>query len=88
MIYFSDGSISYHQNGDELMINVNDPTSDASTGPTSSAFSKLKVKMSNLQLPTIPSQQARRQAQEDLAAENKQKSAEEYSHLQTRIILL
>ena len=83
----SDGSISYHQNADELTIKITEPT-DAATGTTTSAFSKLKVKMSNLALPTIPSQQAKRQAQEDMAADNRLKSQLQYRHLDTKILLL
>ena len=66
---------------------MTEPT-DAGAGPTTSAFSKLKVKMSNLALPTIPSQQAKRQAQEDMAADNRLKSQLQYRHLDTKILLL
>ncbi len=81
----SDGSISYHQNLDDLTINLSE---DASSGQSSSAFSKLKVKMSSLALPAMPSQQARRQAQEEMAADNRLKSQLQYRHLSTKVILL
>ena len=85
---YSDGSISYHQNMDELTISLASEPADANDGPSVSAFSKLKVKMSNLALPTIPSQQAKRQAQEELVADNRLKSQLQYRNLDTNIILL
>ena len=72
---------------DELTINLSDPA-EGNTGPSVSTFSKLKVRMSNLALPTMPSQQAKRQAQEDLAADNRLKSQLQYRNIDTKIILL
>ena len=86
-VSFSDGSIAYHGDLDDLDFGEDDDIKIAGAGGAN-PFSKLRVKMSNLQLPTMPTPETKRKAAEQTALQNKLKSQLRFSQCKTRIILL
>ena len=80
----SDGSISYHNELEALALM--EAAGDNANNP--GAFSRFRVKMSNLALPTIPSPQTKRRLMEQTALQNKMKSQLRFKECKTTIILL
>ena len=83
---FSEGSLSaaFHVNAQEVTLTP----SDGKVDTEGSAFSRLRVKMSNLSLPTIPSQTDKRTVLHNLGKANRLNSELRFEQLNTKIILL
>jgi len=88
-VSFSDGSLATYATADlDDLAAFEGDVDPKVAGSVVSPFSKLRVKMSGLTLPTIPSPQTKRRMAEQAAQHNKLKSQLRFSQCKTRILLL